>query len=574
MRQRNANLVVILSLIMFMMISDVCLAKTYSENRVRKESNEETAYLLNGFCFEIDDTWEYDTTEFECYKRTVFMPDDDFSIGIVAITEEEKNDLIDMLNKEFPDEDTEEFELSPLIGCYLCGIKYPSGKSIKEKMKDLSDYPDLDIALYWTVNDGKSIIKGATFSKDGEILIMAADCSELAPTQEVAFSNLIASVMWNGTEAGEKDTLSIGQFSITDNGWTLYEDKYSTKYKVDLTVEPKGSYYLISNYGTIAIIDGEGKTTLREDDVDDKEYRIDSGFYFDPQMEKELGVTYGNIDVDRSDYEVLGYSSCSIDIPITVTTDKNILVFSKIYSDTGEQGAPLTLLKDGKGTVHTYISEIPLKVKPEFSVEFLGAIVFEECDFPEYEIIGEHEDNISDDFIMEYIDCEFAEDIDGVVLIEDNSGELTYEIVCNGQFTYYIGLKSDKPSHDFTVIDFTECNVFTDYCYVISGDEDIVKRSFEEICKDYDDLLWVTCASDYSYFYFDTNPFDLEDFFLEGLYDEVEEINKKLGFSEALMLKMAGTRALDGRQTEENDICKVSWTYHPDKGLEILYEKK
>lgn len=54
----------------------------------------------------------------------------------------------------------------------------------------------------------------------------------------------------------------------------------------------------------------------------------------------------------------------------------------------------------------------------------------------------------------------------------------------------------------------------------------------------------------------------------------IKFINEKLGFSGALYEKMMGTTALMGRQTEENDKYRVSWKYHPDNGLEVMYEKK
>ena len=37
---------------------------------------------------------------------------------------------------------------------------------------------------------------------------------------------------------------------------------------------------------------------------------------------------------------------------------------------------------------------------------------------------------------------------------------------------------------------------------------------------------------------------------------------------------MMNTSALMGRQVEENDKYKVSWTYHPDDGLTVTYTKK
>lgn len=37
---------------------------------------------------------------------------------------------------------------------------------------------------------------------------------------------------------------------------------------------------------------------------------------------------------------------------------------------------------------------------------------------------------------------------------------------------------------------------------------------------------------------------------------------------------MESTRALDGRQHDEFNGIEVSWSYHPDSGLDILYHKK
>ena len=46
------------------------------------------------------------------------------------------------------------------------------------------------------------------------------------------------------------------------------------------------------------------------------------------------------------------------------------------------------------------------------------------------------------------------------------------------------------------------------------------------------------------------------------------------GTAEALNSKMNKTRALDGTMSEENNKVEVSWTYHPDDGLEVIYTLK
>ena len=56
--------------------------------------------------------------------------------------------------------------------------------------------------------------------------------------------------------------------------------------------------------------------------------------------------------------------------------------------------------------------------------------------------------------------------------------------------------------------------------------------------------------------------------------EAIQYVNEELGFNGAVYNRMMETNALMGRQSEENDKYRVSWTYHPDEGLEVTYEKK
>lgn len=56
--------------------------------------------------------------------------------------------------------------------------------------------------------------------------------------------------------------------------------------------------------------------------------------------------------------------------------------------------------------------------------------------------------------------------------------------------------------------------------------------------------------------------------------EAIKYVNEELGFNGAVYNRMMETNALMGRQSEENDKYRVSWTYHPDEGLEVTYEKK
>lgn len=92
------------------------------------------------------------------------------------------------------------------------------------------------------------------------------------------------------------------------------------------------------------------------------------------------------------------------------------------------------------------------------------------------------------------------------------------------------------------------------------------------------------CGEDY--FTLDTYP---EDYYAtmnpafsallsSGLQDRVIEAiqfaNKELGFNGSLYSRMLETTSIMGRQSEENSDYKVSWTFHPDRGLTVTYEKK
>ena len=98
------------------------------------------------------------------------------------------------------------------------------------------------------------------------------------------------------------------------------------------------------------------------------------------------------------------------------------------------------------------------------------------------------------------------------------------------------------------------------------------KKDFNKMFSDIKYNSWCTIASDGSYMTIDTNPNDVEDHIEFAAYYEIESINAELGFSSSTYEKMGETRALDGRQYAYADGVTASWTYHPDKGLEVMYE--
>lgn len=53
----------------------------------------------------------------------------------------------------------------------------------------------------------------------------------------------------------------------------------------------------------------------------------------------------------------------------------------------------------------------------------------------------------------------------------------------------------------------------------------------------------------------------------------VREANESLGLPDWLYEEIVSTRAIDGRQKETFDKVTVTWSYHPDHGLEVIYRK-
>lgn len=93
----------------------------------------------------------------------------------------------------------------------------------------------------------------------------------------------------------------------------------------------------------------------------------------------------------------------------------------------------------------------------------------------------------------------------------------------------------------------------------------------------YCESTWADIASDGSYLKIDTNPYDWDD---DGVaytdaYYAIEDVNAALGLPDSLFEEMGSTRGMDGKQTRtySDKNLEVSWSYHPDEGLEVTYRK-
>ena len=93
---------------------------------------------------------------------------------------------------------------------------------------------------------------------------------------------------------------------------------------------------------------------------------------------------------------------------------------------------------------------------------------------------------------------------------------------------------------------------------------------YDTFCKS----SFAKVASDGTYLYVDTNMYDKDDEFDYEAYMAIQNINEELGLPESVNKRMDETRSMDGIQTYEGDGFEISWTYHPDKGMEVTYSLK
>lgn len=96
---------------------------------------------------------------------------------------------------------------------------------------------------------------------------------------------------------------------------------------------------------------------------------------------------------------------------------------------------------------------------------------------------------------------------------------------------------------------------------------------FQEVYRDIGSPYYCEVGSDGSYLTIDTNYFDTEDYIDMEAYYDLEEIVELLDLPESLIEEFGQTRALDGRLTRTYDDITVSWSYHPDDGLEVMFEE-
>lgn len=90
----------------------------------------------------------------------------------------------------------------------------------------------------------------------------------------------------------------------------------------------------------------------------------------------------------------------------------------------------------------------------------------------------------------------------------------------------------------------------------------------------YKEFGWNSCytlGSDKSYLQVDTNPYDIDDYYNATYLQILKSAITTLKLPDYIYQRMLKTTAMQGRQDVTANGINVSWTYHPNKGLEAMF---
>ena len=120
-------------------------------------------------------------------------------------------------------------------------------------------------------------------------------------------------------------------------------------------------------------------------------------------------------------------------------------------------------------------------------------------------------------------------------------------------------------------ITVTTANGKTDTCTitVLPAGPDL-QALYNEYCTS----SFASVANDGSYLSIDTNPNDKDDYIDYDAYSAIIAVNNALELPESVLNRMNQTRSMDGIQSYSTDELEITWTYHPDKGMEVNYTLK
>ena len=113
--------------------------------------------------------------------------------------------------------------------------------------------------------------------------------------------------------------------------------------------------------------------------------------------------------------------------------------------------------------------------------------------------------------------------------------------------------------------------------------EDTTLNPIEEAKNKLQEAFNTCCTGDYKWSYaklgsdkmsltIDTKPNNTYFSYEDDAYSAIVSINRFLELPSSLSEKLSSTRAIDGTQSQNCGKYTVTWNYHPDNGMKVIYE--
>lgn len=104
-----------------------------------------------------------------------------------------------------------------------------------------------------------------------------------------------------------------------------------------------------------------------------------------------------------------------------------------------------------------------------------------------------------------------------------------------------------------------------------SSEGNKLRAAYNSVYAQYGYSSCYSIGSDDSYISVDTNPYNIDDYYSASNMRILMAMNNALGLPNYVYQSMISTSAMMGKQSATANGITVSWTYHPDRGLEAIY---
>lgn len=379
---------------------------------------------------------------------------------------------------------------------------------------------------------------------------------------------------------------------IINGSWSYVETSDGREYAGTLKTDSKKDLAAVTEEGKFLIlkngVENEVKETRHTDSSDSLQEKFSSLYEMKSAEDCGIKIDVGETKTDITESDVFNIKYANLETKVTSDSDRPFLLFYHYEN------------ADGKTSDAILASTIPYKMMTNTEESFTDTVWdIKEADNTDYQLVidGVVKFKLKD---VESEFGEFSEEMssyyDAMQPVSISSGEsgiawadvtldgkdegLRFCRITDGTGVFHwadsdITDESDAPKVTFEMKYFAPSEYASPDMIDLQEAEKRVP-TLREVYDRYGDNSFdtVVLAEDESCLVVDTNPYDHEDMSFSSVWENIVDINKMLGLPDSLTEKMKSTRSMDGRQNESYDNVAVSWTYHPDKGLEVMYEAK